>query len=372
MAYPYRDFNLGELKRLTNFKYKCIDNSLTSSHITRLIFNRVQKRIHSSVHPNSITLFGFCSVLFGFIATYLLDPTLLNPPNILVLINLVALVLYFIADGVDGIHARNTGRATPLGYILDHGIDSMACAFITTGLSSTMGLGLGRLFLLFLICVYTNFYFGAILHKYTGVFIFNHISGCSEGILFGILIHSIKLLSSGFFISRNRGFGIFSKAITHLHLESVLLCAILYCFLNLGLNAYPSLKKDEYISFLSSIYNIIIPLGIFSSTFLHKGILSIDQRWLLLVILSCCFTLCYIEETLSVMLKSNPDSHAFIWVNLILALCFTVISYSCDKDSHLFILALVSSTLLSIRAFSTVKNFCKRTGQNFLTTFIVQ
>ena len=38
----------------------------------------------------------------------------------------IIMVSYSILDAIDGIHARKTGTATPLGQIFDHGTDAFA------------------------------------------------------------------------------------------------------------------------------------------------------------------------------------------------------------------------------------------------------
>merc|ERR1712000_68374 len=47
--------------------------------------------------------------------------------------------LSYAADGVDGIQARKTGTSSPLGEMMDHGIDAWSCSFIMMSLFSCIG-----------------------------------------------------------------------------------------------------------------------------------------------------------------------------------------------------------------------------------------
>ena len=41
----------------------------------------------------------------------------------------VAYFLYRVLDEVDGKHARNTGNSSPMGMLLDHGVDAFSAGF---------------------------------------------------------------------------------------------------------------------------------------------------------------------------------------------------------------------------------------------------
>ncbi len=43
---------------------------------------------------------------------------------------LISFFLYQTLDAIDGKHARNTGRSSPLGMLMDHGCDSLVNSFI--------------------------------------------------------------------------------------------------------------------------------------------------------------------------------------------------------------------------------------------------
>ena len=44
-----------------------------------------------------------------------------------------------VTSGIDGKQARRTGSSTPLGELFDHGLDSWATIFITSGIYSVFG-----------------------------------------------------------------------------------------------------------------------------------------------------------------------------------------------------------------------------------------
>jgi hypothetical protein len=87
-------------------------------------FEKIQAKLYEKtedkIHPNLITLCSFIivSLLYLFNIT---NPLLLSG----------GLFLYWICDGIDGIHARNTKQTSHLGEILDHCTDAYSVILIT-------------------------------------------------------------------------------------------------------------------------------------------------------------------------------------------------------------------------------------------------
>lgn len=75
------------------------------------------------ITPNAITITGSIvnalAVVTAILAVNLGQPWLFMVSGIL-------LVIYLTCDNVDGPHARRTGRASPVGELLDHGLDGIA------------------------------------------------------------------------------------------------------------------------------------------------------------------------------------------------------------------------------------------------------
>lgn len=367
MAYPFKDFNIRELKSLMNYKYICIDNSLLQKYVIKDIFTRIQKQIPASVLPNQITIAGFLSMLLSFILTYLFDHTLTRASRPLILANLLCLIVYFIADGVDGIHARATKRCSPLGYLLDHGVDSLVCMSAAVGIASTLHIGLGRLFLLLLLNIYVVFYFGALQHKYTGVFVFNYISGCSEGIVCLMLLHLASLFSTLPQAVVGGRFILLSTVLTKRKIEVLLAASLLYSCVELAVVVFSRLDRPRYRQFAFSLHNLFILLFLFITGFVYQAPNLFATKWALLVVFATVFSLCYIEETLSLALCTEPEYMIFISACVLLGTC-SVVTNLRSKDTRLLLVNLCATLLIFfLRTSSVVKNFCRRTGHKFVT-----
>eukprot|EP00931_Biecheleriopsis_adriatica_P006888 TRINITY_DN108231_c0_g1_i1.p1 TRINITY_DN108231_c0_g1~~TRINITY_DN108231_c0_g1_i1.p1 ORF type:complete len:363 (+),score=50.22 TRINITY_DN108231_c0_g1_i1:76-1164(+) len=90
----------------------------------------VAKRIPRHISPNLISVVGgTCAVAAG--ATAVVATRLESPW--LYFVGPCLMFLYMTADAVDGKHARSTQQSSPLGAVVDHGMDAF-CAF-TTGVA---------------------------------------------------------------------------------------------------------------------------------------------------------------------------------------------------------------------------------------------
>ena len=66
----------------------------------------------------------------GCIVLYYYDNTLKEVlPNWVYIYMIFAMYFFQTMDAVDGKHARNTGKASPLGQLVDHGLDIFSYAF---------------------------------------------------------------------------------------------------------------------------------------------------------------------------------------------------------------------------------------------------
>jgi len=78
-----------------------------------------------------VTIFGVLAVFSGVILIYLYDNTLTQAmPHWVYYYLVFTLLLFQTADAVDGKHARNTGRSSPLGQLIDHGLDILSETFL--------------------------------------------------------------------------------------------------------------------------------------------------------------------------------------------------------------------------------------------------
>lgn len=361
MAYPLRDFSIRELKNFTNYKHVCIDNSIIHRYLIKDIFIRIQRRIPAAVLPNQITLAGLAAMLLSFVLTYAFDRTLTRAPWPLVLANLGCLAVYFTADGVDGIHARATRRCSPIGYLLDHGVDSLACMSVAVGVASTLRIGASRLFLLLLLNIYAIFYFGALQHKYTGVFALNYISGCSEGLVSVMLLHAASLFSTLPRAVASGRYTVFSTVLTARKMEIFLACTLLYNCVELSAIVIPRLDRARSRQFAASAYSLALLLLIFVTGFVYRAAAGV---WPLLAVFAIAFSLCYVEETLSIVLCSAPEWRVFATASLLVGACSVATGVGASLPPATVLAAL---SIFGLRAGSIVRNFCRRTGHKFVT-----
>lgn len=126
----------------TNYKYSCIDNSPLSVYITKPLWIWTSNFIPLWVAPNTLTLTGFFFTILQFLLLTFYDADFTAGQSIPSYIWYVcALFQYFsyMLDGVDGIQARKTKTSSPLGELMDHGIDSWTCCFTIMSLFSCIG-----------------------------------------------------------------------------------------------------------------------------------------------------------------------------------------------------------------------------------------
>lgn len=126
------------------------DQSLILKFTRDCFFIPLVKRIPVAVKPNVLTLLGFLAVLlFGYF-------TILATPSFTLgyLFAAMALLVYLIADNIDGMHARNTNQTSSLGGFLDQWLDGISFLIITMSLCSLMRFShTGFLVILFLMAL---------------------------------------------------------------------------------------------------------------------------------------------------------------------------------------------------------------------------
>ena len=113
-------------------EYKVDDQELLLGFYKTVLWNRMVPRIPRAISPNSITItgqiMGLLAVVFAWLAV--------NGNPVGYVLSALSLLTYLTFDNIDGAHARRTGRCSPLGEFLDHGLDGIAsgAVLLTTGL----------------------------------------------------------------------------------------------------------------------------------------------------------------------------------------------------------------------------------------------
>jgi len=135
-----------QLNGLDKYKYSAIDTSPLSKYIMHPFWNWLVQFFPMSLAPNVIMRICYvCLVIdYSLLAHYDWDFTANNTDQsgIPRWVWFVVAVLHAAShhlDGVDGKQARRTGSGTPLGELMDHGIDSNCMWMLPVTLMSVLG-----------------------------------------------------------------------------------------------------------------------------------------------------------------------------------------------------------------------------------------
>jgi cytidyltransferase-like protein len=123
------NLNIDNFKK---YKYCSEDNCFLTPYYYKL-WSYLGNFIPRKIHPNFITLFG----LFIIFLTYNLSNIFTSVSNIIMGIGVIG---YVMADGLDGIHARNTRQTSIIGEYLDHLVDQTVLGIILTYIFTMFGL----------------------------------------------------------------------------------------------------------------------------------------------------------------------------------------------------------------------------------------
>jgi cytidyltransferase-like protein len=121
---------------LQDWTYSVDDQSLTGKWLTNYWKTTVQW-IPDYVAPNVLSLSGLILVMYSYHITNVYYDMY---PRVISLLSALFIFGYHTLDSIDGMHARNTKNASPLGELFDHMCDSIATLFITLTLAKTMGI----------------------------------------------------------------------------------------------------------------------------------------------------------------------------------------------------------------------------------------
>jgi phosphatidylglycerophosphate synthase len=81
--------------------------------------------------PNMVTMIGLFALCLGVLIIIPFDIQISKPLNpLFYILFAVSLFLGQTFDAIDGKHARNTARSSPLGQLMDHGCDAFSNSFV--------------------------------------------------------------------------------------------------------------------------------------------------------------------------------------------------------------------------------------------------
>ncbi|KAH8584198.1 ethanolaminephosphotransferase (ETHPT) 9 transmembrane domain involved in lipid metabolism [Cryptosporidium sp. chipmunk genotype I] len=138
------------LKNIKKYSYRS-GGATFLDYVMNPFWELFARQIPEYISPNLLTILGFLCSLIAMVLTMVVCPTLDNaiPLNISLLISLL-LFLYQTLDAADGKHARRLKLSSPLGQLLDHGLDSYTTIFFSTIFCACCKIGWGYKFFIFL------------------------------------------------------------------------------------------------------------------------------------------------------------------------------------------------------------------------------
>ncbi|KAL9643720.1 hypothetical protein ABK040_016166 [Willaertia magna] len=231
---------------LKNYKYKSGDNSIMSYYL-QSYWEYCAKLVPKQIAPNTITVLGFLGILLGFGLLIINNPNLeSNHVNgIFYFLNGILLFYYQTMDAIDGKHARNTKNSSPLGELVDHGLDALVGYFQIIVLMSGLNLN-NSFYSLIVIIIYYITSFIMIWNAYvTDLLVFGKYDSPTEVILLAIGI----LFISSIFGQEIWSFKIFNFSFNHLAIIIGTILSISVIFNNIKLvlkYAHHSNSKRSY------------------------------------------------------------------------------------------------------------------------------
>lgn len=138
------------LRNIKEYEYKSGGNTFFDS-IMNPFWEFFAYQIPENISPNLLTLLGFLCSLIAMLLTMKVCPMLDSSISLEVSIFIsLLLFLYQTLDAADGKHARRLKISSPLGQLLDHGLDSYTTIFFSTIFCASCQLGWGYKFFAFI------------------------------------------------------------------------------------------------------------------------------------------------------------------------------------------------------------------------------
>lgn len=184
-------FSDEELGRLTRYKNKGADFSVTYKYVMGPFYDWLIRFVPLGLAPNAVTLLGFILILVSHATMVWYAPTLSEecPRWVYVFVG-ASLWTYMVLDNLDGRQARRTGSSSPLGHLFDHGCDAfnVTISGISCMAMLQLGPGLASYSMLFvvghLIC-----YAASLEELFTGAMILREVNGPNEGLIIMSTMH---------------------------------------------------------------------------------------------------------------------------------------------------------------------------------------
>lgn len=179
-------------KKLKNYRYHCIDNSILQKLFLSKLLNFSFKFVPNNIAPNLITLTGFLSCIVSFIFLNFINNLFPKYINYGFLLCSFSIFFYWICDGVDGKQARKTNSSSVLGQCFDHTVDSLVMPIILLILLKALEIKDKKIIFIIILFSSYNFICYSLIEKYTGIFELDYINPSNEGTMFCCLFFFLK------------------------------------------------------------------------------------------------------------------------------------------------------------------------------------
>jgi ethanolaminephosphotransferase len=128
-------------------------------------------------------MIGFlCNLIPHILILVWFGPSFEGPLPVWFLVTLAALYFtYMVADNSDGKQARRTGTSSPLGMLLDHGMDSVTTVVNNFIIQRVLQLGNCYVNMIGMLVSSVPFYFAVLEQYYTGEFLLQVVNGVDDG-----------------------------------------------------------------------------------------------------------------------------------------------------------------------------------------------
>lgn len=183
---------------IVHYKYSGKDNSPVYHHFMKPIAAFCCKFVPHAITPNMLTFSGAYCQTFAFLLMMFGESAVSYPTRCLICA--ICVWLNTTLDNMDGIHARNTGRSSTSGMIVDHIADSFVVAITPVTISMVLGLPLTSLFSMFGATIVTiNMTFAVYAQHKTGLFELPFPNGSTEGPITVVIGCILPFFIPGFF-----------------------------------------------------------------------------------------------------------------------------------------------------------------------------
>lgn len=314
------------LGNLAKFTYSSINDSIFYNKFMSPFLDKVViKRIPRWIAPNVLTILSF---LFNLISSLAFFFETGNNHSIEVskytcLLNGITHTLYMFLDNLDGKQARRTNSSSPLGLLLDHGLDTLTTCLVCFNLSRMMMLGNGLTSLALYAVLILGFYFCVYEEYIVGYLNLWYINGADEGNLMIAFFSYFTAISGPKFwrICLYKGYNLAHLAEALLLIGTVQ--CLFHCLISIGKRRIDNINKF----FTGSSYLFASYLLAFITYFVNFQFYT-NHTTLLYALISLVFSRITIDLQVKIVTLSRQKTNELIkltitvWI-IILPLLYT-------------------------------------------------